>query len=345
MTANVVRCKAMKLKAHLPLCLLSAVALTAMDCSKKPTQPPQAPEPIYPPFEEPDETIIFVSTIDGSQWNLQPGWNLFLMNSDGSNITPRTSEKLDSDPAWSFDREKIVFTKGGGSDTSYYHIYTMKNDGSELKCLTPSSQYTEGTSCWSPDMSTICFNRVDLTISGIKVFNLWLMDSNGTNQRQLTYLEHGAGNQEYSPDGTKIVFDSGYLGMNGFFYRVICIMNADGSNIQYITPNQPADTNITCQEPAWSPDGTKIAYSCWLRDTMAIWIMNPDGTDKVKLSQKIGDVKDYHPSWSPDRTRICFQRKERNNGEITSNIWMVNVDGTNQHQITFNNQSHKPSWR
>jgi TolB protein len=171
------------------------------------------------------------------------------------------------------------------------------------------------------------------------------MDTNGANQRQITFLEYGAGSQDWSPDGSKIVFDSGFLAANGYAFGVICIMNTDGSNIQMLTPHQPTDTAVSCMYPAWSPDGTKIAYSAWINDTMAIWVMNADGTNKTKLSQRIGDVKDYHPSWSPDGTRIAFHRLERISGQIISNIWIINSDGTNQHQVTFNNKSYQPTWK
>jgi len=314
-------------------------------CQKKPTETTPVKEPIFPPFVVTNETMIIVSDIDGSQWNLQPGWNLFFINSDGSNITPRTSEMLDSDPAWSPDRKKIVFNKGLGQDTNMYHIYMMENNGKELKCLTNNIKYWEQTSCFSPDGMYICFNRATITPTMRCTFNLWLMDTNGTDQRQLTYLEYGAGDQEWSPDGVKIVFSSGFLADNGYVFGVICVMNADGSNIQMLTPHQPTDTTISCQFPTWSPDGTKIAYSAWINDTVAIWIMNPDGTGKTKISQRIGDTKDYHPSWSPDGSRIAYHRLERNNSEVTKDIWVINSDGTNQHRITFNNKSYQPTWK
>jgi Tol biopolymer transport system component len=332
----------MKMLMSLGLCLL---ALTAGGCSKKPTQPPPTPEPIYPPFEVTNETIIFVSNIDGSQWNLQPGWNLFLMNSDGSNISPRTADIVNAAPCWSPDRMEITYERGGGTSTNLYHIYKMKNDGSKVVCLTPSTQYIECTSSWSPTEGTICFNRVDAISGGKQVYNLWLMDTSGANQRQLTFLEQGVGNQRYSPDGSKLIFDTSYLGANGFYYGAICIINPDGTDMQYLTPHQPADTNISCREPSWSPDGSKIAYACWWQDTMAVWIMNSDGLDKIKLTKRIGDVKDYHPSWSPDGTRITFARKERIDGQIVSDVWVINSDGTNQRRITFNNKSHEPTWR
>ncbi len=332
----------MKMLISLGLCLL---ALTAGGCHKKPTQPPTTLEPIYPPFEVTDETIIFVSAIDGYQWNLQPGWNLFLMNSEGSNITPRTSEMLDSDPAWSFDRKYIVFNKGMGQDTNMYHIYIMKNDGSELKRLTRELLYWEQSSCFSPDGMQICFGRAKMTPTMKCTFNLWLMDTNGANQRQVTFLEYGAGNPDWSPDGSRIVFESGFLAANGYVFGVICIMNSDGSNIQMMTPHQITDTAVSCKYPAWSPDGSKIAYSAWINDTMAIWTMNADGSNKTKISQRIGDTKDYHPSWSLDGTRIAFHRLERLNGQIYSDIWIVNSDGSNQHRITYNGKSYQPTWR
>ena len=88
--------------------------------------------------------------------------------------------------------------------------------------------------------------------------------------------------------------------------------------------------------PAWSPDGTKIAFvklTYYNQDLNSswgvIWVMNADGSNKVKLT---GDTEKFNsPTWSPDGTKIAFAGPE-NKGDI----WVMNADGSNRINFTGN---------
>jgi hypothetical protein len=99
-------------------------------------------------------------------------------------------------------------------------------------------------------------------------------------------------------------------------------MNPDGSNPVNLT-NHPDDDF----EMDWSPDGTRITFST-LRDYATgffeIFVMNSYGSNPVNISNSF--LADQDPSWSPDGTRIAFSRSQ--------DIWVMNVDGTNQQNLT-----------
>jgi Tol biopolymer transport system component len=60
-------------------------------------------------------------------------------------------------------------------------------------------------------------------------------------------------------------------------------------------------------EPAWSPDGTRIAFSSWRDGTSHIYVMSADGSGTRRVTN--GLQEDTHPSWSPDGRRIVFSRE------------------------------------
>jgi dipeptidyl aminopeptidase/acylaminoacyl peptidase len=105
----------------------------------------------------------------------------------------------------------------------------------------------------------------------------------------------------------------------------IWVMNGDGSRLTRLT-NNSSDDDL----PAWSPDGTKIAF-CSVRDgNWEIYVMNADGSHQTRLTDKPGE--DCAPSWSPDGTQIIFMSNRDGNSEI----YVMNADGGEQTRLTDN---------
>jgi Tol biopolymer transport system component len=79
------------------------------------------------------------------------------------------------------------------------------------------------------------------------------------------------------------------------------VMNADGSNVTQLTHDTAGDT-----EPAWSPDGTKIAFASKFDGDYDIYVVNRDGTGRQNLTPGLGG-DDLAPGWAPDSKRVAFQ--------------------------------------
>jgi Tol biopolymer transport system component len=157
-----------------------------------------------------------------------------------------------------------------------------------------------------------------------ETYEIYIMNSDGDDQTRLTDNSASDGDPSWSPDGTKIAFDS-TIDEDG--NRDIYIMNADdGSGQTRLTDDPAFDT-----DPSWSPDGTKIAFSSNREDDNSeIYIMNSDGSGQTRLTDNSAD--DFSPSWSPDGTKIAFV-SDRDNGNF--DIYIMNADdGSGQTRLT-----------
>ena len=204
---------------------------------------------------------------------------------------------------------------------------------------------------------------------------IYVMDSDGTNQKRLTTVQGDDSFPDWSPDGTKIAFVSN---RNGGFVQ-IHVMDADGKNPIRLTDGlwethpdwspdggkiaftvnpdfqerwvphiavMDADGNNRVKhedhasEPSWSPDGSKIAFTSWRND----W--NYDiyeiGADRQGLKRVTHDLAPkWRPSFSPDGGRIAYMAAH----EGFLHIYVVNADGRNRVRLTHNQESHgEPAW-
>jgi len=114
----------------------------------------------------------------------------------------------------------------------------------------------------------------------------------------------------------------------------IYLMNADGSAQTRLTDNTATDN---C--PAFSPDGTLIAFSSDRDGNFEIYSMSRDGNHQSRLTNLTGD--DLCPTWSPDGSKIAFMSARDGNYEIYS----MNADGSSQTRLTNNTwQDELPDW-
>lgn len=224
----------------------------------------------------PDGTrIAFNTERDGN-------YEIYVMNADGSSpINVTNYPGRDLAPAWSPDGKKLGFysDRSGGTD-----IYVMDPNGSNLKNLSNTPELREGYPAWSPDGTRISYRG--LLEGPPRVYELYVMNANGTGQTRLTFAPGNDVYSDWSPDGSKIAFDSSRDGN-----REIYIMNPDGSEQNNLTNNSLGDD----LHPTWSPDGKEIVFQSDRDGNTEIYVMNVDGGGQKNLTQS--SSSDGHPSW------------------------------------------------
>ncbi len=154
-------------------------------------------------------------------------------------------------------------------------------------------------------------------------YQIWIMNSDGSNQKQITHVKEGACQPDWSPDGKQLVFVSPCDGKKDQYPgSSLFIINADGTGKVALS-----DSTIGEFDPAWSPDGTRIVCTSLRgqvtdRRLRQLYIYNVKDKTVTKLSQNIYE-SDWQPVWSPDGQQVAFVSDV---GNLTR-IFIINVDG------------------
>jgi len=110
--------------------------------------------------------------------------------------------------------------------------------------------------------------------------------------------------------------------------HAIYVINSDGSGLQRLIVGDPS-REFAVQHPAWSPDGSKIAFDAWRDNNWDIYVMNADGSNVTRLTAE--PAVDVSADWSPDGKQIVFTS---NRGEGWQNLYVMDIDGTNVKRLT-----------
>jgi len=302
-----------------------------------------------------ESTIAFSSAPD----NLAPGpaadaAEIYLMNPDGTNLRRLTDNAFgDAFPDLSPDGKKIVFDSDRISgQVNVSDLFLMNSDGSDQTFLTRGSSAT-----WSPDCKEIAFHasasgngtpirqnpgsattdsdifvaNVDDLLAGEPPKNITQGD--GSPQGEPLIDDDPA----WSPDGQQIAYtahpdtDNANLSNQAEIY----VKNADGSG----EPTQLTSNSEEERGPAWSPDGSRIVYSCRIgggNHVFQICVINADGTGFQQLTSD--NVQHLTASWSPDGTQILFNKilPPLAQGDVQNyQLFVMNADGSDVSQLTF----------
>lgn len=203
----------------------------------------------------------------GYVWAIHPGFDIVASATDGSDVKRLTDTPgYDAEATVSPDGNAIVFTSMRDGDLE---IYTMNVDGANIRRLTNEPGY-DGGAFFSPDGKSIVYRRDapagDEALAAYKErlaqdlyapggLEVWVMDRDGSNKRQVTRLGASSFAPYFHPDGKRIIFSTNHPDPKGRNFDLYMI-GLDGTGLTPVTTDPTFDGF-----PMFSPDGKRLVFA------------------------------------------------------------------------------------
>jgi serine/threonine protein kinase len=157
---------------------------------------------------------------------------------------------------------------------------------------------------------------------------IFLMNADGGEPRQITNMPDGACQPDWSPDGSRLVFISPCMRRQDQYPGAkLYLVNAEGGDLTELPASDEGDF-----DPAWSPDGSRIAFTSLLDGSMQIYVLNLDDNSVIKLTETTSDTRypdwSRQPAWSPTGTQLLYTGHSRLTNALQ--IWMMSDAGRGQ---------------
>jgi Tol biopolymer transport system component len=246
------------------------------------------------------------------------------------------------DPAVSLDATAIAYEVATRPDAPpHVEVMALKDVGSRKPRVTYSSNDTMGLEpAWVPDGSGLVFVSEHGT-------SRELMQTLGPSPHRTNIVAAAADPYfpgewpALSPDGKRIAvelanlyeFESGWR-TTRHFDRALAVTDLLGTGLTVL--GQGTD-------PAWSPDGTRLAFARVTGGTAHVFVANADGTNAQQITE--GPADDVEPAWSPDGRFIVFCSAHGEDHWTQANLFAVRPDGSGLVQLTEGDRfAGRPAW-
>ncbi len=257
------------------------------------------------------------------EWNAPPAGAHFV---DFGNLEVRGNELIIE--AWLYD------VRNAAAPAALAKRY--RGDSTEADARRFAHQFAdEIVSLLSGGLAGIASTQIAFVSNRTGTKEVWAMDADGANQRQLTSLRSISLTPRWSPDGTRIAFTC-YATAGGVTSAQICMHSLETGR-----PVAFARYRGTNSSPAWSPDGSKVIFMSSMHGDPELFMIDSTGGNLRRVTFSAG--ADTSPAWNPKTGQQIAFVSDR--GGIPQ-LYLMNSDGSNVEKLALPDMGYviDPAW-